>query len=291
MKWYLVFPLISSLLYVVGVMLIKRTATTSIGVWRTTFISNVFTAAVFLTLLPLGGQPWQWMLLWQPTVVALLFVGGQILTFLALQNGDVSIATPALGSKTVYVAWLSTSVLGANIPWQLWLAAFLTFAAIVLLNFSRHQARHPGRTIALALCSAACYACFDVLVQKWSPIWGVGHFLPVMFGIAAILSCLFLPFVRGRLLDIPKAARLWLFGGVTFMALQALFLITTVAVFGDATAVNVVYSARGLWSIVAVWSIGHWFGSQEQKLGNAVLRLRLLGAVVMTTAILIVLTR
>ena len=75
------------------------------------------------------------------------------------------------------------------------------------------------------------------------------------------------------------------------MALQALFLVTTVAVYGDATAVNVIYSARGLWSVVAVWSIGHWFGSQEQHLSTAVLRLRLLGAATMTAAILIALTR
>lgn len=291
MKWHLLFPLLSSLLYVAGVMLIKRTSTTNIGVWRTTFISNIFTATVFLTLLPLGGHPWQWMLLWQPLVAAMLFIGGQTLTFLALQHGDVSIATPALGSKTIYVAWFSTIVLGATLPWQLWVAAFLTFTAIALLNSSRQQVSHPGKTIVLALCSAACYASFDVLVQKWSPTWGVGHFLPVMFGIAALLSCAFLPIIHGRLWDIPKEARLWLFGGAMLMALQALFLVTTVAVYGDATAVNVIYSARGLWSVVAVWSIGHWFGSQEQHLGTAVLRLRLLGAATMTAAILIALTR
>ena len=93
------------------------------------------------------------------------------------------------------------------------------------------------------------------------------------------------------LLDVPREARPWLLGGALFMALQALFLISTLAVFGDATAVNVVYSARGLWSIAIVWLIGHWFGSHEQHLGTTILRLRLLGAAVMTTAIIIALTR
>jgi drug/metabolite transporter (DMT)-like permease len=290
MQWHLLFPLISSLLYVAGVMLIKRTSTTAVGVWRTTLISNLVTAASFLTLLPLGGQPLQWFLLWQPLLVALLFIGGQTLTFLALQHGDVSVATPALGAKTIYVAWFSTLVLGEKVPWQLWLAACLTFGAILLLNLGRHPIRHPGRTIALALGSAACYACFDVLVQKWSPVWGVGRFLPVMFGMAALLSCAFLPLIQGKWFDIPKEALPWLLGGTLFIALQALFLITTVAVFGDATAVNVVYSARGLWSVATVWLVGHWFRNQEQHLGSAVLRLRLLGAAFMTSAIVIALT-
>ena len=75
------------------------------------------------------------------------------------------------------------------------------------------------------------------------------------------------------------------------MGVQALSLVTTLAVFGDATAVNVIYSSRGLWSVVAVWLVGHWFHNQERTLPASVLRLRFLGAAIMTAAIIVTLTR
>jgi drug/metabolite transporter (DMT)-like permease len=273
------------------VLLIKRSASSGIDVWRTTFLSNLVTAVVFLALLPMGGYPWEWTDLWQPLVVATLFIGGQTLTFLALEAGDVSVATPALGAKTIYVAWFSTLILQVSLPWQLWAAALLTFAAIVLLNLGGHPVRRPGKTILLSLLAAASYALFDVFVQKWSPAWGAGRFLPIVFGFSAALSTMFIPFFRAPLWALPASAWPWLAGGVLLMALQSLLLVTGVAVFGDATAINVIYSARGLWSVAAVWLIGHWFANTEQHLGPRIMRLRLAGAALMTTAIVIALTR
>ena len=58
---------------------------------------------------------------------------------------------------------------------------------------------------------------------------------------------------------------------------------------GGAARANVIYSSRGLWSVVAVWAVGHWFGNREQHLGASVLRWRLAGAVLMMAAIALVL--
>ena len=289
MKWHLLFPLLSSLLYVAGVLCIKRAA--GVGVWRTTFVSNVAAAFVFLGLLPLGGHPWDVTALWQPLAVAALFVAGQMFTFLALDRGDVSIATPALGAKTIYVAWFSTVVLGVKLPWQFWAAALLTFAAITLLNFGGKSGGQRGGTVLLALLAAAAYALFDVLVQKWSPAWGAGRFLPIMFGFTALISTAFVPLFREPLRAIPRDAWPWLGAGAVFIALQAFFLVSAIAIFGDATAINVIYSSRGLWSVAAVWLVGHWFENTEQQLGSRVLRQRLAGAALMTAAIIVTLTR
>ena len=148
-----------------------------------------------------------------------------------------------------------------------------------------------GRTVALSLLAALCYALFDVLVQKWSPDWGAGRFLPVMFGMCAVLSLGFIPLFRHSLLEIPRAAWPWLGGGSLFIGFQALSLVTALAVFGDATSMNVVYSARGLWSVVAVWLVGHWFGNRERNIGPNVMRMRLIGAGLMTAAIVVTLLR
>lgn len=297
MKWYLFFPFLSSLLYVTGVLLIKRAADFKVGVWRTTFVSNVVAALVFLALLPLGGTL-HMDRFWEPLLVALLFVGGQACTYLALEKGDVSVSTPTMGVKTILVAWLSVSLLAVEVPWQLWVSAVMTFLAIGLLSvrkqgagLERLESRHMGRTVVLSLMAALCYALFDVLVQKWSPAWGAGRFLPVMFGMCAILSLIFIPFFSQPLRKIPRAAWPWLGGGSLFIGFQALSLVTALAVFGDATSMNVVYSARGLWSVVAVWLVGHWFGNRERNIGPNVMRMRLIGAGLMTAAIVVTLLR
>jgi len=43
-----------------------------------------------------------------------------------------------------------------------------------------------------------------------------------------------------------------------------------------------------LWSVLAVWWVGHWFRNEEQALGAAVLRSRLAGAGLMLAAIALV---
>jgi drug/metabolite transporter (DMT)-like permease len=276
----------------VGVLLFKRAGDFQVGVWRTTFVSNVVAALVFLLILPMGGTL-HWEVMWQAALVAALFLAGQVFTFLALDKGDVSVVTPALGAKTVMVAWFSMLVLSVALPWQMWASAVLSFLAIILLNKGGSVEKRAGlwRTIGISLAAAGSYALFDVLVQKWSPAWGAGRFLPVMFGFCALFSLSFIPLFKQPLRAIPGAAWPWLLGGALCVGLQALSLVTALAVFGDATAINVMYSARGLWSVVAVWLIGHWFHNQELHLEHGVLGWRLAGAAMMTAAIVVTLLR
>jgi len=49
------------------------------------------------------------------------------------------------------------------------------------------------------------------------------------------------------------------------MALQSFSLVSGVAAYGDATAMNVVYRARGVWSVAAVWLTGHWFAKMRES--------------------------
>ncbi len=65
--------------------------------------------------------------------------------------------------------------------------------------------------------------------------------------------------------------------------------ITSISIYRHATTANVLYSSRGLWSVVAVWGIGHWFTNREQHLGPRVLAWRLVGAILLMAALLMVL--
>jgi drug/metabolite transporter (DMT)-like permease len=288
---HLLLPLLAALLYVVGVMLAKRSADLGVGVWRTAFVSNLVAALAFQPLLGLGGT-WQplarW---WQPAVVAVFFILGQTFTFVSLTRGDVSVATPVLGVKIILVALFTTLLRAGGVGGRLWVAAALSTLAIALLNFQGGGRHHRvGSTIVAAVMAAASFALFDVLVQKWAPPWGVGRFLPVMLWFVVLLAFGFVPLFRAPLRDIRREAWPWLLGGCGFIALQSVIFVSCLAKFGNATAANVIYSSRGLWSIVAVWLVGHWFHNAEQHLPPRVLLGRLAGAVLMFTAIALVLT-
>jgi drug/metabolite transporter (DMT)-like permease len=292
MPGHLLFPLIASWLYVFGVLLVKRSGDYGVGVYRTTFVANVTTGLVFSVLLLLGGTLPPWTDFWQPALVALLFVLGQVLTFQALNKGDVSVATPVLGLKIILVAFFTTLILGLHVPVKLWISAGLSTTAIILLNRGGGTKKHhhvTGTIIASGM-AALLFALFDVFVQKYSPLWGAGRFLPVMMWMVAVFSCGLIPLFHAPLTAVPKKAWPWLAGGSLFMAAQAVCFISAIAVFGKATSSNIIYSSRGLWSVLAVWLIGHWFANQEQHLGAAVLKWRLAGAVLMLVAIVLVLS-
>ena len=140
----------------------------------------------------------------------------------------------------------------------------------------------------LAMLAACGYALFDVLVMKWAPAWGAGRFLPIVMLFGAVFSTGFIPLFRKPLREVDPRGWKPLLLGALFIALQSLILVYALASFGDGTAMNVVYSTRGLWSVLAVWWLGHWFANQEMTLGAATMKARLLGAGFLCAAIVLV---
>lgn len=271
-------------------LVIKRASEFGVGVWRTAFVANIVGALIFQPLWLLGGNlpPELW---WQPLVVGLLFTIGQWLSFTAIDRGDVSIVAPVLGLKILLVAILVTAFAGERLRWQLWAAAVLASLGIALLNQSGGRAAHHnvGRTIVTAGLSAAVFAVFDVLVQQWSPAWGLGRFIPLVMGVSGVLSIAFVPRFRAPLSAIPRPAWPWLLIGSAALGAQSIMFVSTVAHWGHAAPANVLYSSRGLWTVLLVWAFGHWVKSREQHLGRRVLTWRLSGAFLMMSAIVLVL--
>lgn len=282
--------LFAAVFYAAGAMLVKRSSELGVGAWRTAFIANFVGLALYIPLLALGGT-WHADLWWQPLIVAACYVVGQVLTFLSFDYGDVSVATPVLGIKILLVAVFVALSGGEALRWQLWAAAVLAVTGIVLLNrrgaSSAHH--HVGLTIVTAGGAAACYAMLDVLVQRWSPLWGLGRFLPLVAAISAVLSLGFIPRFRAPLSAIPWTTWRWLLGGIVIIGIQSTVFVSLVAAKGHAASINVVYSSRGLWSVLLVWGFGHWVKSREQHLDGAVLVSRLTGAATMIIAIALVL--
>jgi drug/metabolite transporter (DMT)-like permease len=287
---HLLLPLVSSFLYVLGILLVKRASDLGVGVWRTTFVANVVMAFVCapLWLVSGVGLPWEW--IWQPMLVAGLLLVGQVTGFYALSRGEVSVATPVLGVKVILVALWTTWVLEDDVPVRLWLAAGMSTVAVGLLGYRGGVGqRRTGLTVVCALVTAWVFALFDVLVQKWSPAWGSSRFLPLLAFLVALYSLVLVRFFSAPLRAVPREGWSWLLFGAGVLAVQSVIFIFAVARFGDATAANVVYNLRGMWTVLAVWWVGHWFLNREQQLARAVLGRRLAAAALMSSSILLVL--
>ena len=220
-----------------------------------------------------------------------MFILGQVLTFSAIQFGDVSVAAPVFGIKVVVVAFLLTVFFGGTLPVAVWIGAAMATTGVALVQ--RNPSQEDGErknlmlTVLLSASAASSFAFFDTLIQTWAPAWGAGRILPCVFWIVAAFSLGFLPwFQRDALFDPIK--RKSLIPGTFLIAIQAVCLVTTMATFGDAARVNVVYAMRGMWGVVLAYAAARIWGGNEADLPRNVLMSRFLGAALLTASVILV---
>jgi hypothetical protein len=67
-------------------------------------------------------------------------------------------------------------------------------------------------------------------------------------------------------------------------------IISSIGYFGEAARMNVVYGSRGVWSVLLVWMLGHYFSHTEtrQHLPRIVFVRRLVGATLIGAAVVLV---
>ena len=284
---HLLLPFCASILFVCGLIFVKRLTTSGVGSITILFSSNLCTAIVFSVLWFFGGEGQPPSQLWQPGVIAALFMLGLSFQFLAIRRGDVSVATPVLGVKVVFVALLLWIIANEQLPKEVWLAACLATLGIGLIQWTgRHHAKHVVLTIVLSLSAAASFAMFDVLVHRWAPAWGPGRLLPTAFWIVALLSLGMLPWVQWQEFRNRSVLKL-LIPASLLIAFQALCIILAVAIFGDAARINVVYSLRGMWGVGLAWGAAVIWGGSEADLAKSAMLTRALGAILLTVAVVL----
>jgi drug/metabolite transporter (DMT)-like permease len=276
--------------------------------WGTLFVCNLAVALVCLPLfLSAAGGPADGAAgtggngateasgkaAWQPLLAGGFFFLAQVAAFRSFATGALSIAIPAQGTKVLLVAGLTFLMLNQPVGLRVWIAAALTIAAIYLLqdhDGDRGKRKREISTLAYAAIAAACFAAFDVSIQKWSPIWGNHRFAPWAFLAQAALS-LGLPFFPGRN-HFRFSARgwAWLLAGAVGLALITLALVATIGAFGNATQVNILFNSRCVWSVIFIWLTGSWFGNSEADEGRGFMVRRLTGAGTMMAAIVLALS-
>lgn len=288
----IVIPLGAAFVYAFAALVLKRATAGGTGPWRVSFVANWAQAAAFAPFLIFGhGAPFTWAHVSHAMLTGMAFFVGQIFTFLAISRGDVSVATPVLGTKVIFVALLTVLLLHQPIPAVWWGAALLTATATALMG-SGGRIRTGQDTFARSLIygfsAAAAFSLTDVLSQKWAPSWGFVRFAPCMFLTVALLSLGLIPRFRGSLFDLPPRTWRWLIAGSALLSLQAGGVAVSIMTFGNATLVNILYSSRGLWTVLLVWLAGHWFGNEEREHGHGVMARRLLGAALLLVAVVLV---
>lgn len=285
---HLLFGLLAAMLYAFAAPCLKLATERGVSSLQTTLLANV-AAAMFFTIafLPWTGPrlvPEVW---WPSLVVGALFFLGQIFTILALKHGHASIATPALGSKVVIVALLVTCLFHTSLHPNVLIAAIITSAGIVVLAYPSEH--FPWAKIvpavAFSLLAAASFGMFDVLTQRWSPWLSFGLLMPWALMFSTIVTIPFILSINRRWPRIPGEARLHLALGVGLLTLQSMIFVWAIAYFRDAAGLNVVYGSRGVWSVVIVWLLGHWFSQHERFHTRKQVIMRLVGATLIAIAV------
>jgi drug/metabolite transporter (DMT)-like permease len=286
---FLLLPLASALLYPLGTLITKRALEKGVSLPVSMAANNWMQILLFLPLMALDPKAIPWDLWWQAALVGLLSFLGQYFSLKAIAGGDLTVATPALGTKVLLVAAMTEAILHLAVPAAWWISAGLSCAAVFFLTAGhRVHRRSIRRTLILSLLAAFSFALGDVLIQLWAQRWGALNFISGLTAASAACSLFLIPGLRRRRAPIPRAAWGWLLTGVLILAGSSLGMVLALGMFGQATAVNIVFSSRGLWNFLLVWYGGRWLGNREREAGARVMGYRLVGAGLMFTAIVLV---
>lgn len=285
-------PLLAAFLFAAASLSLKRGLQEGAGATRSVFITNTTFLVALLPLWWFFDTPVTTALLWAPAVAGLAAFVGSVAQFLALKAGDVSVATPLLGGKVLFVALFSTIILGNALPLSWWLGALLAGLGIFFLGRSPAGHSHPptrlGYTILMSLGSVSSFALMDILIAGWAGEFGFQRFVVVQQVVVFACSLFLIPFFQGPLRQLPLRCWPWLLGGSLVIVVQFYILNWTISQYGNPTAVNILYSSRGLWSVLLVWSVGPLFGNLERGHGWGMFWRRGVGAGLLLLAISLV---
>lgn len=241
---------IAALGYALAATLSKRALSQGVGILRLSFIMNwVFVPVFSIVLLSHKGSI-PWTQLQFPVLTGLLFFLGQVFTFAAIRFGDVSLQTPVMGTKAVFTVLIAVLLGTEVVSVPIAMASLLSMLGVALLGFSGDGVERVGRSLCLALASSFFFAGSDTMVGYYAGGFGVPMFLFLTILVNALLSCLLIPFFREPIRCMPPTAWPWIIAACLLMAGQGLLLNYTLGRYQHVAAINVIYSTRGLWSVV-----------------------------------------
>lgn len=287
---FLLFPLASAILYPIGNLFLKRSIHEGGGLIRSLFVSNIVLALCFAPLVVFLREAPDWSYWYWPVLTGCCYFLGQLFTLIAIRSGDVSVQTPLMGLKLLFVAAFSWFIRPDEVPPLLWLAAAVCTVGIFLIGGGNVAAfRKSARTVALTLIACLFFGATDTLSSYCNTGFGRIPFVLATVSFVVVISFALIPFFSKRLRDTPRESLVLMLIGSLAIGLQAVILINSLTRFGHATAINIVYSSRALFGVLLVIYLGAKLGNMEAaSAGPKVMRNRLAGAVLLCAAIALV---
>lgn len=268
--------------YPVAMLLIKRSYLEGVHPYQHLLLGTLVQAAVFALLLPFAEFPSDPAVLWLPLAGIGTFLAAQFFTVMAIFRGDASLQTPIMGTKVVFVSVMSVVLLGSALSTELWVASVMAAVAVFLLGWSRPQhAGHLAQGIAFGLASSLSFALTDIIMVRAADVLDPRFLLPFIMIGAALLMSISLPFTAGWTFRFQPRALVWLLPGAVLFSVQAVGFGMALAGWQNPSLTNIVYSTRGVWSVVVVLLVGRRVGVPEGTMGRGVAAARVSGAALM----------
>ncbi|MEO0510911.1 MAG: EamA family transporter [Verrucomicrobiota bacterium] len=289
MDSYALNTIIAALIYSLAAIFSKAALEKGCGVLRLSFLINQIFVLVFCATLGWNMEPFAWSQIHLPVFAGLLFFIGQIFTFAAIRIGDVSLQTPVMGTKAVFVAIIAIVFGLEEVSWKIGFATIVAALAVALLGFSEGAKKRLCLTILLSLLSALSFAGSDQMVGVFGAYFGKNSFLIITIVVNALLSFGMIPFFNAPLRAIPGKSLVWAVAAALGMGLQAVILNYTLAASGEVVAVNIIYSLRGLFSVILGLLVGFIFAIQIEHMSWRSRIQRIVGALLISLAVVIAL--
>lgn len=288
MPYYLLLPLVAAIIYSLGSIVIKRALKEGVTMDQSFHITNLVLGLMFLPLLLLERSTVDWAQVWKPVLMGVAFFVGNWLSFQGIKRGDISLVTPLMGTKVVFVA-LGVVILTGKVPSvPLWIAAFFTAVGIFVMGIPNFkQGRHLYFTVGVTLASAAVFGVSDVLVSWWAADFGALTFLSVSSMSVVFFTTVLWLIQKRPSMKLKRGQKSWAWWAGILVGIQAIGMGIALSFFDDATGINVVYASRGLWAIVLVVFLGTALGNREHKDSGKAFWWRIIGTVILTVAIVI----
>ena len=286
--WYLLLPLVAAIGYAIASLLLKKALNEGAHPMACFHINNWTSSLMFLPLALFETQNVAWQLSLIPVGLGVLFFTGGWFTFVAMQRGDVSLVTPVLGSKVVFVALSASLLIAGSMKPLMWVAAIITTAGIFLMSATDFKTPKGARLdgpVVMALISAAFFALADVLLQRWAPAFGAKTFLAIMSATTGALSLFAMTLLPKRPPMPWNRATQWSLGGSALIAAQSMLMGISLAFFNDAIGVNVIYATRGMWSLAVVALLGPLLGNRERHESGRAYGIRIVAAMLLMAGV------
>ena len=212
------------------------------------------------------------------------FALGYVALLIAIRVGDASFVVPLIGLKIFFIAGLSALFLDEFYTPLVYAGGIGAMVGMFLLGDGKLHG-NPAALL-LMLFTTFCYALTDIfLVRLFRAGFGT---LEVMFYLFVVSALLLVPFAVATLKGHYRLNRrftggLLLYGGVQLLG--GVFLMLSFALAKEATMVNIVQSARGLFAIGVVWLITRVGLEGMERLSRRQYLMRFAGAGLMTLSI------